>query len=100
MAAELFPKVPLHRSREGRSTFRHWRASLRNPKAKWAAVALRDEISNLAQDGTISSAYFAWVKQSSNDTLMIDLVYAARRHSVLLAVAFILVVVIAAIVGW
>jgi len=31
-------------------------ASLRNPNAKWAAESLRDEMSNLSRDGTISSA--------------------------------------------
>jgi signal transduction histidine kinase/CheY-like chemotaxis protein len=75
-------------------------ASLRNPDAKWAAVALREEFSNLSRDGTISSAYFAWVKQSSDDTRTIDLIYEAKRRSVLLAVAFFLVVLIAAVVGW
>jgi signal transduction histidine kinase/ActR/RegA family two-component response regulator len=75
-------------------------ASLRNPNAKWAAKALRDELSNLSRDGTISSAYFASVQQSTDDTRMIDLVDEARGRSVLLAVAFILVVLIAAVVGW
>jgi signal transduction histidine kinase/CheY-like chemotaxis protein len=75
-------------------------ASLRNPNAKWAAEALRDEISNLSRDGTISSAYFAWTEQSSNDTQTIDLIEDAGRRSALLAIAFCLVVVIAAVVGW
>jgi signal transduction histidine kinase/ActR/RegA family two-component response regulator len=75
-------------------------ASLRNPNAKWAAVAIRDEISNLSHDGTISSAYFSWVKQSTDDALTIDLIEEARRRSVMLAMAFFLVVVIAAVVGW
>jgi signal transduction histidine kinase/ActR/RegA family two-component response regulator len=75
-------------------------ASLRNPNAKWAAVALRDELSNLSRDGTISSAYFSWVQQSTDDTRTIDLVDEARRRSVLLAIAFFLVVGIAAVVGW
>jgi signal transduction histidine kinase/ActR/RegA family two-component response regulator len=74
-------------------------ASLRNPNAKWAAEAIRDEMSNLSRDGTISSAYFTWVKQSSDDTRTIDLIYEARRRSVLLAVAFFLVVGIAVVVG-
>ncbi len=75
-------------------------ASLRNPDARWAAEALRDELSKLSGDGTISSAYFAWVKQSTDDTLTIDLIQDARRRSILLAVAFFLVVMIAAVVGW
>ncbi len=75
-------------------------ASLRNPNAKWAAEALRDELSNLSNDGTISGAYFSWVKQSTDDTLTIDLIGQARRRSVLLALAFFLVVLIAAVVAW
>jgi signal transduction histidine kinase/ActR/RegA family two-component response regulator len=75
-------------------------ASLRNPDAKWAAEALRDELSSLSRDGTISSAYFKWVKQSSDDTLTIDLIDEAGRRSVLLAIAFFLVVGIAVVVGW
>jgi signal transduction histidine kinase/CheY-like chemotaxis protein len=75
-------------------------ASLRNPKAKWAAEALRDELSNLSRDGTISSAYFAWVKQSIDDTRTIDLIEESSRRSVLLTIAFLLVAVIASVVGW
>jgi signal transduction histidine kinase/CheY-like chemotaxis protein len=75
-------------------------ASLRNPNAKWAAVALRDELSILSRDGTISSIYFSWLKQSTDDTRTIDLVDQARRRSVLLAVAFFLVVLVAVALVW
>jgi signal transduction histidine kinase len=75
-------------------------ASLRNPDAKWAAKALRDELSKLSHEGFISAAYFKWVKQSTDDTLAIDLIEEASRRSLLLAIAFFLVVGIAAVVGW
>jgi signal transduction histidine kinase/ActR/RegA family two-component response regulator len=75
-------------------------ASLRNPDAKWAAKTLRDELSKLSRDGFISAAYFKWVKQSTDDTLTVDLIDEASRRSMLLAIAFFLVVGIAAVVGW
>ena len=75
-------------------------ASLRNPDAKWAAQALRDELSKLSHEGFISAAYFKWVKQLTDDTLTVDLIEEARSRSLLLAIAFFLVVGIAAVVGW
>jgi signal transduction histidine kinase/CheY-like chemotaxis protein len=75
-------------------------ASLRNPEAKWAAVALREELSNLSRDGIISSAYFGWVKQSTDDVLTIDLLHEARIRSLLMAAAFLMVGGIAAVVAW
>jgi signal transduction histidine kinase/CheY-like chemotaxis protein len=62
-------------------------ASLRNPDAKYAAMAIREEISNLSRDGTISSIYFNWTNQSTNDTMVIDLMDAERNRSVLLSIA-------------
>jgi signal transduction histidine kinase/CheY-like chemotaxis protein len=62
-------------------------ASPRNPDAKYAAMAIREEISNLSRDGTLSSVYFAWMNLSANDTMVIDLMDAERTRSVLLAIA-------------
>ena len=74
-------------------------ASLRNPDAKYAAMAIREEISNLSRDGAISSAYFTWTNQSTNDTMVIDLMEAERNRSVLLSIAAALLVAIIAYVA-
>ncbi len=62
-------------------------ATLVNPGAKWAAMALREEISNMARDGTMAGIYFRWYQQSNNDALVIDLTEEAKQRSRLLTVA-------------
>ncbi|MGP8246822.1 MAG: ATP-binding protein [Bryobacteraceae bacterium] len=62
-------------------------ASLRNPDARYAAMAIREEISNLSRDGAISSIYFNWMNQSTNETMVIDLMEAERNRNVLLSIA-------------
>jgi signal transduction histidine kinase/CheY-like chemotaxis protein len=67
-------------------------ATLRNPDAKYAAMAIREEISNLSRDGTLSSIYFTWLNQSTNDAMVIDLMDAERSRNVLLSVATVLLI--------
>src|SRR5450759_215560 len=58
-----------------------------NRAAIWATRELRDEVSELARDGTISGIYFRWYHQSSNDALLIDLLRDAEQQRSLLGVA-------------
>ena len=58
-----------------------------NSAASRAANALREEISNMARDGTMAGIYFRWYHESNNDTLTIDLTEEAKQRSMLLSVA-------------
>jgi signal transduction histidine kinase/CheY-like chemotaxis protein len=73
-------------------------ASLMNPEAKWAADAIRAEISELSRNGFVNGVYFTWARQSTSDTLVIDLIEEGRRRSFWLAAAFCLVAIVAAII--
>jgi signal transduction histidine kinase/CheY-like chemotaxis protein len=58
-----------------------------NSDAVWAARALREEISEMARDGTMAGTYFRWFHQSNNDALTIDLMEESKQRSMLLSVA-------------
>jgi signal transduction histidine kinase/CheY-like chemotaxis protein len=75
-------------------------ANLNNRAAIWAARQLRDEISELARDGTISGVYFRWFHQSSNDALLVDLLSDAEWQKSLLAFAVAVLVGIVGVVCW
>jgi ABC-type amino acid transport substrate-binding protein len=62
-------------------------ASLRNPEARYAADAIRAEVSRLSREGFLNGVYFTWTRQSSSDTLVIDLIDALRRRSLWLVAA-------------
>jgi signal transduction histidine kinase/CheY-like chemotaxis protein len=51
-----------------------------NSDAIRAANALREEISQLARDGTMAGIYFRWYHESNNDTLTIDLTEEAKHR--------------------
>src|SRR5450756_561512 len=71
-----------------------------NRAAIWATRELRDEVSELARDGTISGIYFRWFHQSSNDALLIDLLRDAERQRSLLGVAVLVLACIVGVVCW
>ena len=71
-----------------------------NSDAIWAAKALREEISNMALDGTIAGIYFRWYHQSNNDALTIDLTEEAKQRDVLLSVAVGALFLILGLVYW
>ena len=75
-------------------------ASLFNRAARKAAAELRDEISEMARDGSLPSIYFTWFRQSSNDALIVDLMQETRQRDLLLAVALAVLVAIVGVVGW
>jgi signal transduction histidine kinase/CheY-like chemotaxis protein len=75
-------------------------ATLANPDAKWAAIALREEISNMARDGTLAGLYFRWNHQSNNDALTIDLTEEAKQRNVLLTVALGALFLILGVIYW
>ncbi|MCX6627097.1 MAG: ATP-binding protein [Candidatus Solibacter sp.] len=75
-------------------------ARLDNRAAIWAARELRDEVSELARDGTISGVYFRWFHQSSNDALLIDLLRDAEQQRSLLGVAVVVLAIIVGVVCW
>jgi signal transduction histidine kinase/CheY-like chemotaxis protein len=54
-----------------------------NARAIRAANVLREEVSEMARDGTLASIYFRWYHESNNDTLTIDLTEEAKRRDVL-----------------
>jgi signal transduction histidine kinase/DNA-binding response OmpR family regulator len=58
-----------------------------NWEAIRAAKALRDELSEMAGDGTMAGMYFRWYHESNNDTLTIDLTEEAKQRNLLLTVA-------------
>jgi signal transduction histidine kinase/CheY-like chemotaxis protein len=77
-------------------------ASLLRPGAKEAADALRDEITNLANEGIFSSAYFKWSSDLNNDAMIISYMNETRRWNrymsvglTLLALAFGLLLLLA-----
>jgi CheY-like chemotaxis protein len=51
-----------------------------NSDAIRAANALREEISEMARDGTMASIYFRWYHESNNDALTIDLTEEAKQR--------------------
>ncbi len=75
-------------------------ASLTNPQARWAAEAIRTDISKLSREGVLNGTYFTWTRQSTNDTLVIDLIDEGRQRTLWLAVAFCLLAVVAAMIWW
>ncbi|MGD0778774.1 MAG: ATP-binding protein [Candidatus Solibacter sp.] len=74
-------------------------ARLGDRQAQRAADTIRTGISELARDGTVSGIYFAWVGQSANDTLVLDLLEDTRRKNLLLTAACAVVLAIAAVVA-
>jgi signal transduction histidine kinase/CheY-like chemotaxis protein len=75
-------------------------ASLRDRQAQRAADAIRGGISELGREGIVSGIYFAWVSQSTNDTLVLDLLEDTRRKNLLLSLAAAVVFAIATVVAW
>jgi len=75
-------------------------ASRNNPDAIWAAKALREEISNMARDGTMAGIYFRWFHQSNNDALTIDLTEETERKNLLLSVAVCALLLILGTIYW
>jgi signal transduction histidine kinase/CheY-like chemotaxis protein len=70
--------------------------ALDNPEAIVAAKALREEISEMARDGTMAGIYFRWFHQSNDDALTIDLIEEAKQRNMMLTMA---VAALFAIVG-
>jgi signal transduction histidine kinase/DNA-binding response OmpR family regulator len=76
-------------------------AALRgNAQGIWAAQALREEISQMARDGTLAGIYFRWYRQSNNDALTIDLREEAKQRNVMLSVALGALFLILGVMYW
>jgi signal transduction histidine kinase/DNA-binding response OmpR family regulator len=75
-------------------------ATIKNPDARWAARALREEISKMARDGTMTGTYFLWFHQSNNDASIIDLTEESEQRSLLLSLAMGALVLILGLVYW
>jgi signal transduction histidine kinase/CheY-like chemotaxis protein len=71
-----------------------------NTDAVWAAKALREEISEMARDGTMAGTYYRWFRQSNNDALTIDLVEEAKQRNLLLSIAIGTLFLILGVVCW
>ncbi len=61
---------------------------------------MRAELSKLSREGAINGAYFTWTRQSTNDTLVLDLIEAGRRRSLLLAIAVCMLAIVVAMICW
>jgi signal transduction histidine kinase/CheY-like chemotaxis protein len=76
-------------------------AALRtNRDARNAAVAIREEITNLANEGIVSGAYFNWANQSANDVLMVDMLDKMQRDNLMFQIGFVAMLAIVAVVIW
>jgi signal transduction histidine kinase/DNA-binding response OmpR family regulator len=71
-----------------------------NSGAIRASKALREEISNMARDGTMAGIYFRWYHQSNNDALIIDLTEEAKQRNMLLSIALGALFLILGLVYW
>jgi signal transduction histidine kinase/CheY-like chemotaxis protein len=71
-----------------------------NSDAIRAANALREEISQMARDGTLASIYFRWYHESNIDTLTIDLTEEAKQSNLLLSVAVGALFLILGVICW
>ncbi len=72
----------------------------KNKAAVKAAEALRDEISEMARDGTMAGIYFRWYHQSNNDALTIDLAEEEKWHNILLLSALGALILILGVICW
>ncbi len=71
-----------------------------NTDAEWAARSLREEISEMARDGTVAGIYFRWFHQSNNDALTIDLTEEAKQRNLLLTMAVGALFLILGVIYW
>ncbi len=74
--------------------------ALGNTDAIWAAKALREEISEMARDGTMTGIYFRWFHQSNNDALTIDLMEEVGKRNRRLSIGVGVLFVILGIIFW
>jgi signal transduction histidine kinase/CheY-like chemotaxis protein len=71
-----------------------------NSDAIWAARGLREEISQMARDGTMAGVYLRWYRQTNNDALTIDLTEEAKQRDMLLSIAVGALVLILGVIYW
>jgi signal transduction histidine kinase/DNA-binding response OmpR family regulator len=71
-----------------------------NSAAIRAAQALREEISEMARDGTMTGIYFRRFHQSNNDALTIGLIDEAKQRSMLLSIAVGALFLILGVIWW
>jgi signal transduction histidine kinase/CheY-like chemotaxis protein len=71
-----------------------------NRAAIWAAKQIREAITELAEDGTLTSISFEWFHQSSNDALLVDSLESMEKDKSLLAVAVAVLGAIVGLLGW
>ncbi len=75
-------------------------ASFRRPGADRAAAAIRDEIGSLAGDGTLSSLYFRWFMDPSNESMIVYYLADARRKNLYLTGAVGVLGVVLGLLVW
>jgi len=75
-------------------------AALSPPDSALAAKKIREGISEISRDGTLSGITFKWSGQSTNDVTIIDLLAEDRERWVLATIGFGLAGVIASVVAW
>jgi signal transduction histidine kinase/DNA-binding response OmpR family regulator len=71
-----------------------------NSDAIRAANALREEISQMARDGTLASIYFRWYHESNNDILTIDLTEQAKRREARRNIGVVVLFLILGVIYW
>jgi signal transduction histidine kinase/CheY-like chemotaxis protein len=69
-------------------------------EARWAAAAIREEISAMARDGAMTGIYSRWFHKSNNDTRVLDLLNEARQRNLMLTVAIGALFLILGVIYW
>jgi signal transduction histidine kinase/CheY-like chemotaxis protein len=75
-------------------------ARIDNREARWAAVAIREEISTMSRDGAMTGIYSRWFHKSNNDTRVLDLLYEGKQRDLMLSVAIGALFLILGVIYW
>jgi signal transduction histidine kinase/CheY-like chemotaxis protein len=75
-------------------------ASFKRPDAKRAADAIRDEIVRMGLDGTLSSIYFSWYLDPSNDSVTLFYLNEVQRRNRYMVVAICILAGALGLLGW
>lgn len=75
-------------------------ASFLRPDARRAADAIRESVGQMARDGTVSSIYYNWYLDPSNESATVFLLSDMRRQNTALLASIIVLVAVLALSVW
>jgi two-component system, sensor histidine kinase and response regulator len=75
-------------------------ASFLRPDARRAADELREEMADMADDGTLSSIYYRWFLDPNNESVAIFYLESARRQEIYLGIVIVVLAVVLVLLGW